>query len=186
MYAAGILPVTRFADGRTMFLLGKDARDATWSDFGGKCERVDRNDPMNTATREFYEETLGCVVAPWGLRARMTPGNCVTLRGETKNGHPYWMYVIEVPFVRNADKLFSKFVAFLKHKNASIAAELVEKTEIRWMDFSELMAVPKRPAFRTTVMRHQGAIARVSSEPWKSVCEDFIPDATKRFGTSPR
>lgn len=184
MYAAGVLPVTRFADGQTLFLLGKDARDATWSDFGGKCERVDRNDPMNTATREFYEETMGCIVTPWGLQNRMVPGNCMVLRGETKNGHPYWMYVVEVPFVRNADKLFSKFVGFLKHKN--YAAELVEKTEIRWMNFTEMMAVPKRPAFKSTIMRHQGAIARVSSESWKSVCSDYMQDASKRFGTSPR
>lgn len=182
MYAAGILPVTRIHE-RVLFLLGKDVRDGTWSDFGGKCERIDRNDAMNTATREFYEETLGCVVAPWGLRKRMIPGNCVLLRGETKNGHPYWMYVVEVPFSKDLDKTFAKFVAFLKHKNA--AADLVEKTEVRWFGLKDMMTVSKRPAFKETVERHAGTLARIASEPWKAVCEDFGNDVTKRYGSSP-
>lgn len=180
MYAAGILPVTRFENGKTLFLLGKDVRDGTWSDFGGKCERVDRNDAMNTATREFYEETLGCVVSPWGLRKRMVPGNCVSLRGETRNGHPYWMYVVEVPYQRNLDKTFAKLVAFLKHKNA--AADLVEKTEVRWFDLDAVMTIPKRSAFKETVDRHAGTLARISTEPWKTVCED---SETTRYGCSP-
>lgn len=170
MYAAGILPVTRLEHGKTLFLLGKDVRDGTWSDFGGKCERVDRNDAMNTATREFYEETLGCVVAPWGLRKRMIPGNCVPLRGETRNGHPYWMYVVEVPYIKDLDKTFAKLVAFLKHKNA--AADLVEKTEVRWFDLETLTSVPMRSAFKETVDRHAATLVRVSTESWKSVCDD--------------
>lgn len=183
MYAAGILPVTRFEDGKTLFLLGRDVRDGTWSDFGGKCERVDRNDATNTATREFYEETLGCVVAPWGLRKRMVSGNCVSLRGETRNGHPYWMYVVEVPYIKDLDKTFAKLVAFLKYKNA--AADLVEKTEVRWFDLATMMSVPKRSAFKETVDRHAGTLTRISTESWKSVCEDCSSPETPRYGCSP-
>ena len=40
-YAAGILPMTWHA-GEALFLVGKDLRDDTFSDFGGKCERCDK------------------------------------------------------------------------------------------------------------------------------------------------
>ena len=55
-YSAGILPYTFDQNGKLLFLLGKD-NDGDWSDFGGRCEFKDRNEPKNTATREFYEET---------------------------------------------------------------------------------------------------------------------------------
>lgn len=168
MYAAGILPITRLQDGRVLFLVGKDVRDSTWSDFGGKCERVDRGDPANTAVREFYEETLGCVAGQWGLRQRMKPGNCVALRGVTQNGYPYWMYVVEVPYVASLSGAFSKFVAFLRYKN--MALPLVEKTDLQWVDHHALMTIPKRHVFKATIDRHAGTIARISSEPWEAVC----------------
>jgi hypothetical protein len=60
-YSAGILPYTFDQNGKCLFLLGKD-NDNDWSDFGGRCEFKDRSDPINTATREFYEETLGAVL----------------------------------------------------------------------------------------------------------------------------
>lgn len=167
LYAAGILPVSRRPDGTVVFLIGKDVRDSTWSDFGGKCERVDRSDPMNTATREFYEETLGCIVGPWGLRQRMAQGQCITLKSTTQNGHPYIMYVMEVPYIPNARTTFAKFVAFLRFK--SVDLPLVEKTDIAWVDVDELMACKKRHVFGATVERHVDILHRVASEPWADV-----------------
>jgi predicted NUDIX family NTP pyrophosphohydrolase len=60
-YSAGILPYTYNQQGQCLFLLGKDY-EGDWSDFGGKCEFKDSNEPENTACREFYEETLGAVI----------------------------------------------------------------------------------------------------------------------------
>ena len=55
-YSAGILPYS-FYNGVTYFLVGKDAREDGWSDFGGKCEVIDESKAIMTACREFYEET---------------------------------------------------------------------------------------------------------------------------------
>lgn len=167
VYAAGVLPITRTAEGRVLFLVGKDVRDMLWSDFGGKCERVDRGDPMNTAAREFYEETLGCVTSQWGLRQRMKAKNFVLLRGVTQNGFPYWMYVMEVPYV--SPKTFVKVVAFLKHK--SLDPELVEKTELKWLDFESLMISKKRHVFENTVSRNRDVLLKIATEPWNAVRE---------------
>jgi 8-oxo-dGTP pyrophosphatase MutT (NUDIX family) len=60
-YSAGILPYTFDQTGKCLFLLGKDY-DNDWSDFGGRCEFRDNNEPLNTACREFYEETLGSIM----------------------------------------------------------------------------------------------------------------------------
>ena len=54
--------------------MGKD-NDNDWSDFGGRCEFKDRCDPINTATREFYEETLGAV---------LTIQECIPLMSDTQ------------------------------------------------------------------------------------------------------
>ena len=61
-YSAGVLPYTFDQNGKCFFLLGKD-NENDWSDFGGRCEFRDHNDPLNTASREFYEETLGAVTS---------------------------------------------------------------------------------------------------------------------------
>ncbi len=181
LYASGILPVSRRPDGTVVFLVGKDVRDGTWSDFGGKCERGDRGDPMNTAVREFYEETLGCIVGPWGLRQRMTPDNCVALKGVTQNGHPYWMYVLEVPYLPQARTTFAKFLAFLRYKNVDLP--LIEKTDLAWVELPELMAMQKRHVFGVTVERNADALRKVASQPWKAVCKDLahVADFSKRY-----
>ena len=116
-FAAGILPVT-WHRGRCLFLVGKDVRDACWSDFGGKCERADKGDPLNCATREFYEETYGVLVDAQSMRRRLLPGqNCLQLRSQTQNGHPYAMYVAEVAYLPHARSAFHKVLGFLRSKN---------------------------------------------------------------------
>ena len=50
-YAAGILPIT-WCGSTALFLVGKDVRDDSFSDFGGRVERVDENSPVSTAVRE--------------------------------------------------------------------------------------------------------------------------------------
>ena len=69
-YAAGILPYT-LVNGKVYFLLGKDIRDGAWSDFGGKSEPDDVH-VVDTACREFFEETCGILIDPKALRLRMS------------------------------------------------------------------------------------------------------------------
>ena len=60
IYSAGILPYSVTSNGSVYFLLGKDYENK-WSDFGGRCEASDKSDISVTASREFWEETLGCI-----------------------------------------------------------------------------------------------------------------------------
>jgi 8-oxo-dGTP pyrophosphatase MutT (NUDIX family) len=174
-YAAGILPVT-WLDGEPLFLIGRDVRDALWSDFGGKVERCDRFDPLNTAVREFYEETYGCVVDARPLRQRLHAGNCLLLRSRTQNGHPYYMFVVEIPFSPHLRNAFHKVLAFLKHKN--LQKLYVEKTDVQWVPWHVLVnAVPKRPVFEATITGHRALLERVvSGEPWTRLCSEMADD----------
>jgi 8-oxo-dGTP pyrophosphatase MutT (NUDIX family) len=178
LYASGILPVSRLPDGRVVFLIGKDVRDGTWSDFGGKVERGDRGCPMNTAAREFYEESLGCVASAWGVRQRMVPGNCVALKSVTQNGHVYWMYLVEVPYFPHVRKTFAKVLAFLGYKD--LDAQLVEKTDVTWVDLGALEKIQKRHVFRATIEAHAVTLARVACEPWKDVCAAGDPEGLSK------
>ena len=173
-YAAGILPITWY-ENTAMFLVGKDLRDETYSDFGGKCERQDRNDPMNTSVREFYEETLGCVLPALALRQRMLPQNCLCLRSKTQNGHPYYMYVVEMahmPHLRNA---FLKTVALLKHLN--LHKEHVEKVDVRWVTWATLCGpLPKRSVFASTIQLHKEVLETVVTRrvSWTQACAHHV------------
>ena len=164
MFAAGILPMSIRHDGTPVFLVGRDVRDSTWSDFGGKHERVDRNDPMNTAAREFYEETFGCVVSQWGIRQRL-PTNSVALKGSTKNGYVYHMFVAQIPYAATLPRMFSKFATYVKLN----AVHLLEKTEVKWVTIQELFDIPKRHAFAATIERNTDTLHRLAVRVWSPV-----------------
>ncbi len=179
-YAAGILPVT-WHRGRALFLVGQDVRDRCWSDFGGKCERVDKNDPMNTACREFYEETYGCVLDWRMLRQRMHAGNCLSLRSRTQNQHPYWMFLVQMPYRPHLRNAFHRALQFVRYKN--LCKTLVEKVDVRWVTWDTLRSqaggqgsggsghLVKRAVFQATLDSHADLLGRVvAGEPWESLC----------------
>lgn len=171
-YAAGILPMTWHA-GEALFLVGKDLRDDTYSDFGGKCERCDRGDALNTSVREFYEETLGVLLPAKALRNRMQSHNCLCLRSRTQNGHPYFMYVVQVPFVPHLRNAFHKTLAFLKYRN--VHKLYVEKTDVRWVTWPALRDdLPKRAVFAGTVDQHAALLERAAAAPgiWTALCHE--------------
>ena len=169
--SAGILPFSRNEHGEIVFLIGKDLRDAVFSDFGGKIEAVDQGDPVNTATREFYEESLGVLCnSPYDIRHRVRELS-VCLFGSTKNMHVYRMYVLEVPYYKDLPCRFKKMVNFLKYKN--IGSNYIEKTEIMWCTLEELLRIPKRKVFTETVQTNLQVLRRVVAEPWRSLCDEF-------------
>ena len=170
-YAAGILPVT-WHQGQALFLVGKDARDGTWSDFGGKCERCDKNDPLTTAAREFFEETYNLLVDGSVLRRRLHAGNTVLLRSRTQNAHPYYMYVAEVPYLPYLPRVVQRTLAFLRYRN--LYKTCVEKTEVRWVTWEAMRSgdLPKRGVFRATVEAHASSLARIAAgkDSWEDLC----------------
>lgn len=171
-YAAGILPITWHRD-TALFLVGRDLRDNTFSDFGGKCEKTDKNDVLNTSVREFFEETLGMVLPAKALRQRMQSNNCLCLRSRTQNGHPYFMYVVEVAYMPHLRNSFLKALNLLKYLN--LHKLYVEKTDVRWVTWGTLMdEVPKREVFATTLEHHRALLERVvrRESSWSDVCAE--------------
>jgi hypothetical protein len=136
-YSAGILPYTFDQDGKCFFLLGKD-NDNDWSDFGGRCEFKDRCDPINTATREFYEETLGAVLTIEECMNKLgtSPTKIIS---KTLNGSPYYMYLVFVDNL-NYSETFNKTSQFLRYQfDKQEMNKLIEKNTIRWVSMDTLL-----------------------------------------------
>ncbi|AGE50136.1 hypothetical protein ATCVCanal1_298L [Acanthocystis turfacea Chlorella virus Canal-1] len=168
--SAGVLPFSR-KGGEIFFLVGRDIRDSVFSDFGGKLENVDKNDPIATATREFYEESLGVVCnSPHDMRQRLKELS-VCLFGHTKNNHEYRMYVLEIPYCKDIPRKFNKMANFLKYKNVGVTC--IEKTELVWCNMDELLKIPKRTVFTETLQTNLSTIRRLETESWRALCNEF-------------
>ena len=137
-YSAGVLPYTFDQTGKCLFLLGKD-NDNDWSDFGGRCEFKDHNDPLNTASREFYEETLGAVL---NIQECLDKINTKPFKiiSKTLNGSPYYMYLIYIDYSNYSDT-FNKISQFLKYtySNDKNMYKMIEKTSIRWVSMDTIL-----------------------------------------------
>ena len=138
-YSAGILPYTFDQDAKCYFLLGKD-NENDWSDFGGRCEFKDKSEPLNTATREFYEETLGAVLTVQECINKITV-NPVKIISKTLNGSPYYMYLLYVDY-QNYSESFNKTSNFLKYhynNEKRIINKVIEKNSIRWVSMDTIL-----------------------------------------------
>jgi hypothetical protein len=135
-YSAGILPYSFDPNGKLFFLLGKD-NDNDWSDFGGRCEFKDHSDPINTATREFYEESLGAILNVQETKILINENNKIT--SKTLNGSPYYMYPIYIDFI-NHSECFLKISNFLKYQfDNTVNSKIIEKTAVRWVSVDTLL-----------------------------------------------
>ena len=138
-YSAGILPYTFDQDAKCYFLLGKD-NENDWSDFGGRCEFKDKSEPLNTATREFYEETLGAVLTVQECINKITV-NPVKIISKTLNGSPYYMYLLYIDY-QNYSETFNKTSNFLKYhynNDKRIINKVIEKNTIRWVSMDTIL-----------------------------------------------
>uniref|UniRef100_A0A6C0I9M5 Nudix hydrolase domain-containing protein n=1 Tax=viral metagenome TaxID=1070528 RepID=A0A6C0I9M5_9ZZZZ len=134
-YSAGILPYTYNVDGKCLFLLGKD-NEGDWSDFGGKAEYKDFNEPQKTACREFYEETLGVVLDYDDCYQKVNNGNPIKIISKTLNGSPYYMYLLYIEHHNHTDHFnkTSNFLKYLRYNN-----RIFEKSSIRWFTIDTLL-----------------------------------------------
>jgi hypothetical protein len=153
-YSAGILPYSFDQSGKLIFLLGKD-NEGDWSDFGGRCEFKDQNNPKNTASREFYEETLGAVLNIQECHNKFDK----LIESRTLNGSPYYMYLVFIDFL-NYSETFNKTSQFLKYQfDTRITSKLLEKVSIRWVSIDTLLNcietrqqfIPLRGVFNKTI-----------------------------------
>ena len=138
-YSAGILPYTFDQDAKCFFLLGKD-NENDWSDFGGRCEFKDKSEHLNTATREFYEETLGAVLNVQECINKIIV-NPVKIISKTLNGSPYYMYLLYIDY-QNYSETFNKTSNFLKYhynNDKRIINKVIEKNTIRWVSMDTIL-----------------------------------------------
>ncbi len=140
-YSAGVLPYTFDQNGKCFFLLGKD-NDNDWSDFGGRCEFRDHNDPLNTASREFYEETLGAVNTIPEIYEKISQNNVIKIVSKTLNQSPYYMYLVYIENL-NYSESFVKTSNFLKYhysqNKQNNISKVIEKVSIRWVSMDTLL-----------------------------------------------
>jgi hypothetical protein len=165
-YSAGVLPYSFDQNGKCMFLLGKD-NENDWSDFGGRCEFKDYNDPISTASREFYEETLGSVMSISEISLKINQPNCVKVISKTLNQSPYYMYLVYIDYL-NYTETFNKTLNFVKYhysQEKKMTAKIIEKNGIRWVNMDTLLhcmeneigsqltqILPLRPIFLKTLI----------------------------------
>ena len=138
IYSAGILPYQVNVEGKVSILLGKDTHN-TWSDFGGRSELKDNNNIIETASREFFEESLNSVIDISTAREMLKNENSYELaNSKTLNGSPYYMFILRLPMrpVASRDR-FTKTLQFLKYTNAEY--KWVEKKDIQWASLDTLM-----------------------------------------------
>lgn len=127
IYSSGVLPYCITNNGGIYFLLGKDFENK-WSDFGGRCEAVDKYDHQCTASREFWEETMGCIYDLQYIKKVIK--RCDHVESKTYMGYPYYMYLLKIPYKEEYKNYFRCTRSFLQ--NVNIDRKYKEKTDIRW------------------------------------------------------
>lgn len=128
-YCAGVLPYTNY-NHCVYFLLGKSKRTGRLITFSGKNNEFE-SDPIETAAREFYEESLGAIMDRSSLNVILKKCD-VVLHSTTPRGKPCYTYVLEIPFRKYYSMCFTKTRAFLECTNLR-SHEYLEMTDIKWV-----------------------------------------------------
>lgn len=176
IYAAGLLPITWYK-GKALFLVGRDSGDKNggYSDFGGRSERVDKNIPLNTAIREWSEETLGMIIDAKALKQRLQEGrNVLLLKSSTQNNYTYYCYVFEIPYVSYLRRMFARVVDHLRQRNTYKI--YIEKNDVQYVPLEVLLdpTFPKRSVFKRTIEKHRRVLMQVAkgNVSWPTACDE--------------
>ena len=160
-YSAGVL-IFIILDGEKYFLLGRDSKYHSWSDFGGKAEFEDGNNPLETASREFYEETGGVVMSKSNIYSLLKSQGCRILCTSYRK-KKYYMYLLEL---KNSTTLYSFMglfpnqVTFLKNINDIHIKKFIEKDELQLFTLDDILTTPKnfRSVFHNSLLKHLDVI----------------------------
>jgi len=133
-YSAGILIYSYDPNGCVTFLLGRDFRNM-YSDFGGRSEPTDISH-MDTAAREFYEETCGSVYDIPIVKEKIRKSHIV--HSLSYLGNPYYMYMVYVPY---SNQQLSRFddIRRLISNNPNIDNRFKEKLDLQWFTGNEIL-----------------------------------------------
>jgi hypothetical protein len=157
-YAAGVLIMSWYKD-ELYVLLGKDHYE-TYSDFGGKCDSADMNNQQNTASREMYEETCGCIFDVTEIKHIIKGAPIINTRSYTDK--PYYMYVIFIPYDEKHSENFEKVFSYISKLPKMI--KFLEKTSIKWIKFEDVVYknVKLRNIFQKTIEIHKNNILKIA------------------------
>lgn len=135
LYSAGILIYSNHKN-NIYFLLGRD-NDNKWSDFGGKCEIKDHNDIEQTASREFYEETLGSIYDINFIKKKIKHHKSIKIESKTYSGQPYYMFLL---YINYSDEYRTRFNCTKNYLKTIIKKDnyFLEKNDIRWISIDTL------------------------------------------------
>lgn len=132
-YAAGILFYYKTRK-KIYFLLGKDFR-YKWSDFGGKSENKDNNNPHTTASRECYEETMGVIYDKLQLKYYTTIKKSDYVIGKSFLNKDYYMFLVKLDSMYNYNQDFM----LMRHLLKSIETVYLEKLQLKWFSMEEIL-----------------------------------------------
>lgn len=135
IYAAGILFYSKSIDQTPYFLLGKDFENR-WSNFGGRCELSDKYDSEVTAAREAWEETLGAVYDYENMRSLIKNKSVKCITSRTPSGHPYYMFVVKIPFTTSYRDRFASTKKFIS--NIPVDKKFLEINDIKWVSLNTI------------------------------------------------
>ena len=160
---AGVL-IYKKKNNKLYFLLGKENLIITkkcnkgnkYCDFGGKRDNIDNN-YIDTASREFYEETMGSMFSVNEIRNKLI--NCKVFYNEKYKYHQFLMEEdISDDIISSYNKIRSYLSScmriipqdkdFFYQKLPSCPDGYVEKSEIRWFELNEII-------LNTEIFRHE-------------------------------
>lgn len=161
-YSAGVL-LYRIRNGEKEFLLGKDVKYNSWSDFGGKHDNVDNKQPLRTAVREFYEETCGAIINMHDILNIINTNN-VRIQCSSYKKKMYYMFVVKYENAfRDIENIFQDQYKFLKQ--TSVCMKFKEKKEIKWFDMDSIINNKSivRGVFYNSFVNNLDEICRVTT-----------------------
>lgn len=172
IYSAGILPYQVNNEGKVYILLGKD-NQGTWSDFGGRSELKDNNNIIETASREFFEESLNSVINFQTARESLkNENNFELIISKTLNGSPYYMFILRLPMKPELTrKKFLSTLEFLKYTKTD--EKWIEKNDIQWVSLDTILHCledqknettlgwPLRKVFRNTLLYNKHILSKL-------------------------
>lgn len=179
-YCAGILPYCYY-NNSLYFLLGKSKRNNRLITFSGKNDEIE-DDPCETAAREGYEETLGCILDKSTILEKVRKCERILL-SQTPKGMPCYTYVIEIPFKKHYNMCFGKTREFLYCMGINKMYHLQEMVDIKWVCANSMFTKLRKSWEKSGILRSQEewdkllALVRIQNNGmWRKMEESDIDD----------
>jgi 8-oxo-dGTP pyrophosphatase MutT (NUDIX family) len=106
----------------------------TWALPGGALDS--HEEPWMGAAREAWEETLGSVNDYETLKQSLKSKNIKYIISKTPSGHPYYMYLVKIPYSFSYRDRFLSTKKFLA--NIKTEPKFLEMTDIKWVSLDTI------------------------------------------------